>query len=441
MDKVDGSRARPLVLVVDDDEGVRGALERSLKAIGYDVLIAVDGADGFEQALRAEPAVVLADVHMPGMNGHALLRRLTHAGVQASVILMSGQGELDDAIGALREGAVDYLKKPWTMRELTTVLERAMGLVGALRELSLPAARGGASGPARDADAEVVDASALVEEIAERAARGQMVLPLVRPPMARLRKNAGDGDPSAEMVGAFSDRDPRLSLAVLRMAGGANEHEPPLGDIRAFIASLEVSTVHAAAETLALREAFPIRVAPLRILNDRIWRFSVARALAMQGIADLAELESPIDRQDCYLAGLLLDIGASYLLSMIAEAMERRGSGISDAAQMTAAVAAHHSHLGASVLHQWGFSPEWEALLAGHHGDPSSSPDPLWCATALGGAVAVRVAGFGDPTGDRNLRPESLARCAYTLGVGDTVLRRLTKSLTDNANQLWAACA
>src|SRR5260221_7919666 len=109
MDNQVGNDARPLVLVVDDDAAVSAALERSLKRLGYDVLVAIDGADGFEQALRARPAVVLSDVRMPGIDGHALLRRLTRSGLQASVILMSGQGDVDDAIGALREGAVDYL--------------------------------------------------------------------------------------------------------------------------------------------------------------------------------------------------------------------------------------------------------------------------------------------------------------------------------------------
>ena len=84
---------RAMVLVVDDDPGVSMALERSIKHLGYRVCVASDGAAGFEEALRSDPAVVLTDVHMPGMDGHTLLRRLVSSGARASVILKGMEGK------------------------------------------------------------------------------------------------------------------------------------------------------------------------------------------------------------------------------------------------------------------------------------------------------------------------------------------------------------
>jgi len=366
---------RPLVLIVDDDVHVRVALERSIKQLGYRVCVAGDGAAGFEEALRTEPAIVLSDVHMPGMDGHALLRRLVSSGARTSVILMSGRGALDDAIGALREGAVDYLTKPWRPEELAAALDRARALHDAYRELSLPPAPAGSDGRPADkagqAGGTSVDAVALIERVAAAVGRGELDAGSVPPSPARLR------------------------------------------------------------------ELFPMVIPALATLNDRIWRFSAARALAMQGIADAAETDVPLSREACYHAGLWLDVGASFLLSQIAVAMERQGAGVADSAKMTASVNAHHAALGAALIERWGGSPEIVALTRDHHGGSPPAPSGLWCAAALGGAVAVRLTGFGDPTGERLLSAEALARCAYTLGVGDTVLRRLTHTLEDELRSLW----
>jgi CheY-like chemotaxis protein len=373
----------PLVLVVDDDADVSLVLERSLKRLGYDVLIAADGDDGLQQALQARPAVILADVHMPGMDGHALLRSLMRSDLQSSVVLMSAQGELDDAISAMREGAVDYLKKPWTADELAAVLERAMGLFNALRELSLsPAAARSMPRLAGAMPAQPIDAASLIETLAAEA--------------------------TAEGLGL------------------------------AAMSPLSMFKDNFTAEALALRDAFPIAIAPLRTLNDRILRFSVSRALAMRGIAEMAQVENSPDPHHYHVAGLLLDVGASYLLSVVSDAMERQGGGMSDSDRLAAAISTHHAHVGSLVVRRWGFPPELVELTRSHHADQPATPPPLACAALLGGALAVRVAGFGDPTGERQSRPELLARCAYTLGVGDTVLRRLTKSLTDATKELWA---
>lgn len=366
---------RPLVLIVDDDPGVSLALERSIKYLGYRVSVANDGAAGFEEVLRTDPAVVLSDVHMPGMDGHALLRRLVSSGARASVILMSGRGELDDAIGALREGAVDYLKKPWRPDDLAAALDRAIALNDAYRDLSQPPPVTGAV-PPEPTDAAVgtaVDASALVERVTASMLRGEVALPAPAADVARLRTH------------------------------------------------------------------FPLAIPALKTLNDRVWRFSVARALAMRGIADIAELDAPLDREHCFRVGLWLDVGASFLLSQIATAMERQGAGVADSVKMTSTVNAHHARVGAMLVERWGATPEVVALVRDHHAGSPPTPSGLWCAAALAGAVAVRLTAFGDPTGERDLSAEALARCAYTLGVGDTALRRLSPTLEDELRSLWNA--
>lgn len=422
---------RPLVLVVDDDPGVSMALERSIKYLGYRVRVARDGAAGLEEALRTDPAVVLTDINMPGMDGHALLRRLVSAGTRAGIILMSGRGELDDAIGALREGAVDYLKKPWRSEELAGALERATALHDAYRDLGRPSADGDFAQPvATDAPmGDTIDAVALVERLAAGAARGDLDEPPLAEGLAELRLLAGDPDARPEPVAILIDRSPQLAraLRVQPRSGGVDEALDRLG----------IVGVWSAIETRLLREQFPLPVPALQTLNDRVWRFAMARALAMRNIAETSELERPLKREECYLAGLWLDVGASYLLSQIALAVERQGGArVADPAAMTAAIDTHHGAVGAALIERWVDEPDLVSLVREHHAGPRAGrASALWCAAALGGAVAVRLTGFGDPTGERDQGTETLARCAYTLGVGDTALRRLTQSLQDEVHR------
>lgn len=421
---------RPLVLVVDDDPGVSMALERSIKYLGYRVRVARDGAAGLEEALRTDPAVVLTDINMPGMDGHALLRRLVSAGTRAGIILMSGRGELDDAIGALREGAVDYLKKPWRSEELAGALERATALHDAYRDLGRPSADDPSPQPvAAAAAADTIDAVALVERLAASAARGDLDEPPLAEGLAELRLLAGDPDTQPEPVAVLIDRSPQLARA-LRV-------QPRSGAVDEALDRLGIVGVWSAIETRLLREQFPLPVPALQTLNDRVWRFAMARALAMRNIAETSELERPLKREECYLAGLWLDVGASYLLSQVALAVQRQGGArVADPAAMTAAIDTHHGAVGAALIERWVDEPDLVSLVREHHAGPRAGrASALWCAAALGGAVAVRLTGFGDPTGERDQGTETLARCAYTLGVGDTALRRLTQSLQDEVHR------
>src|SRR3569623_2615285 len=159
---INGNRPRPLVLVVDDEEPIRTALDRRLKKLGYDVILTDDGDRAVELARAHRPAIILSDIYMPGMDGHTLLANINRLGLLSSVVLMSGRGELDDAISALREGAVDYMKKPWTPEGLTGVLRRAMGLAEALQDLATGRDEGVPSPPGATPEATALGAIELL---------------------------------------------------------------------------------------------------------------------------------------------------------------------------------------------------------------------------------------------------------------------------------------
>lgn len=120
------------ILLVEDDRALREALEDSLALSGYRCVAVADA----EHALRALNeqvfSLMLSDINMPGMDGQDLLREVNARVPGMPVVLMTAYGDVQGAVQAMREGAVDYLLKPFTAKALQRVLERyAVGLVSA----------------------------------------------------------------------------------------------------------------------------------------------------------------------------------------------------------------------------------------------------------------------------------------------------------------------
>lgn len=116
------------VLIVDDDSDLLEVLCEWLTMSGYQVQTASDGMQAIALAKQQRFHVVISDLNMPGMNGHQLLAMLKTLDPQVMVIILTGQGTMQDAIAALREGkAFDFLEKPLKdLQYLNTVLERAL---------------------------------------------------------------------------------------------------------------------------------------------------------------------------------------------------------------------------------------------------------------------------------------------------------------------------
>lgn len=111
------------VLVTDDEAQIRRLCERALTSAGYRVTLAESGEDAVRR-LTSDLEIVLTDLTMPGaVNGIEVIRQVRRSG-SADVILMTAFPELDTAVAALREGAYDYLVKPFTVDVLLTAVRR-----------------------------------------------------------------------------------------------------------------------------------------------------------------------------------------------------------------------------------------------------------------------------------------------------------------------------
>jgi two-component system response regulator AtoC len=113
------------VLIVDDDAGLRQSLALLLQEAGYDVVTEGDPEQALVRAMGGTFDLVLCDVRMPKMDGVTFLRRYRADGGQALMIMMSAYGSEDSALAAMREGAYDYLHKPFRPDEVTMTLKKA----------------------------------------------------------------------------------------------------------------------------------------------------------------------------------------------------------------------------------------------------------------------------------------------------------------------------
>jgi two-component system, NtrC family, response regulator PilR len=115
------------LLVVDDEASIRDMLAFFFHKRGFEVLTASSFAEGVAAAGRLTPDIVLSDIKMPDGNGLDLLRKVKSDSPKIPVIMITAHTSTQDAIEAMKAGAVDYIAKPFNMEELAMIVDRALG--------------------------------------------------------------------------------------------------------------------------------------------------------------------------------------------------------------------------------------------------------------------------------------------------------------------------
>jgi len=110
------------VLVVDDDEAIRKALERALRLEGFAVEVADGGGRALELVDECRPGVIVLDVVMPDMSGITVVSRLRARGIEVPICVLSARDEVEDRVAGLEAGADDYVVKPFDLEELVARL-------------------------------------------------------------------------------------------------------------------------------------------------------------------------------------------------------------------------------------------------------------------------------------------------------------------------------
>ncbi|MCJ7831050.1 MAG: response regulator, partial [Dehalococcoidia bacterium] len=114
------------VLIVDDEEQMRELLAKVLEKNGYQVTTAGDGGQALALLEKEPMDLVVTDVRMPGLDGMEALKAIKELNPEIVVIIMTAFGSIDQAVQAVKEGAYDYINKPFKIDEMLLTIRKAL---------------------------------------------------------------------------------------------------------------------------------------------------------------------------------------------------------------------------------------------------------------------------------------------------------------------------
>ncbi|MCL4193824.1 MAG: response regulator, partial [Thermoguttaceae bacterium] len=141
MTSFEPEQEKPLVqqriLVIDDESIIGMSCKRTLAPDGHVVEFCDDPTAGLEAALSGDYDVILVDLMMPGISGLDVLKHIKAAGVASEVVIVTGHSTVETAVEAMKQGAADYLSKPFTPSQLKMILQKVGERSALIRENAL----------------------------------------------------------------------------------------------------------------------------------------------------------------------------------------------------------------------------------------------------------------------------------------------------------------
>jgi diguanylate cyclase (GGDEF)-like protein len=122
------------VLIVDDAPDTLDIIQKLLSYEGYEVILAITGEEGVRKVEMEKPDVVLMDINLPGIDGTEALKRIRRINPIQSVIMLTAFATIDNAVQALKEGASDFIKKPFENEHLVHIVNQCREKYQTLRE-------------------------------------------------------------------------------------------------------------------------------------------------------------------------------------------------------------------------------------------------------------------------------------------------------------------
>jgi FixJ family two-component response regulator len=120
------TETRPVVYIVDDDAGIREALDSLIRSVGFEVQAFASARDFLSSKLPNAIGCLVLDVRLPGLSGLDLQRELTLAGVHIPIIFITGHGDIPMTVSAMKAGAVEFLTKPFRDQDLLDAIHQAI---------------------------------------------------------------------------------------------------------------------------------------------------------------------------------------------------------------------------------------------------------------------------------------------------------------------------
>jgi two-component system, LuxR family, response regulator FixJ len=120
------TQRKPVIYIVDDDDGMRGALTVLMTTVGYEAIAFARPADFLAKYDASRPSCLVLDVRMPEMSGLEVQQHLNRTGSMLPAILVTGHGDIPMAVQAMKDGAFDFLQKPFRDQDLLDRINSAL---------------------------------------------------------------------------------------------------------------------------------------------------------------------------------------------------------------------------------------------------------------------------------------------------------------------------
>ncbi len=125
------------ILVVDDDPDIQEVLKDRLESLGYRVLVASGGKEGLDFLEKQSPQIVLLDIEMPGMSGLDVLKEIRLREIDVTVVMITAYGTIERAVQAMKEGAYDFIPKPFEPEHIALTVRKALERESLKREVEI----------------------------------------------------------------------------------------------------------------------------------------------------------------------------------------------------------------------------------------------------------------------------------------------------------------
>jgi two-component system response regulator TtrR len=130
----DAGQMPPTAYVVDDDESIRTLWRWLLESNGIAVQTFATAKEFIDAYRHGGPGCLVLDLRLPGMSGLELQEHLKRDGIEIPIVFVSGHGDVPTAVSAIKSGAVDFIQKPFSYREVLTIIRRAFERDAEIRE-------------------------------------------------------------------------------------------------------------------------------------------------------------------------------------------------------------------------------------------------------------------------------------------------------------------
>ncbi len=391
----------PKVLLIDDDKAFGEALSRWLSQLGYQPSVAASASQAVTLLNQTQFEAILLDLQLPDISGHAIIRQLNHLGVATPVVVVSGTTEIDDVVRAWRENAVDFLRKPFRIEDLSAALEKALKRT-AVHTLAAPPANGAISpseaghavaNPAAASPAAASPAAPnpparpaaltapsgapgqlrpAVAKLVETLKAGGVRLPILDPRVVRLPEFLTSQNWTLEELADTVTRDSNFAAAILRSANSAAQYTrgKEITSVRDACARLGAKAVVAIAFEITVRGQFTAPKEPYKTALKESWRNAVVASRVAPVLGEMLRLPN---REDLRLVTLFQNLGELLALCLLAD-LERPAGAEYTTEHLAKEVDAMHEDLGAALATSWKL-PASVIRIAGRHHRPATEQE------------------------------------------------------------------